>query len=85
MNYLIPDEDRIKHSYDAYFKTDIPLDFENIIARIEFPNGVSDYLPSSGAPIPVAWRKGEFFEHISELSSFHITRENREKLLSLKD
>lgn len=57
----------------------------SIIARIESPNGISDYLPNSGDPIPVPWRKDEFFKYISELSSFHITSEKRKKLLLLKD
>lgn len=59
-----------KKPYNSAVQTDylaaVDIESESIIAKVEFPNGITKYYPASNQPLPLAWAIDEFKEYLSE-------------------
>lgn len=49
---------QLKFGIDLFAKLDIP--YENIIARINFPNGITRFRPNPFGPLPTSWNVESF-------------------------
>lgn len=55
---------------DFHIKTDFlattDIGPENIIAKIIFPKGITEYLPASNVPLPLPWERDKFIRYLSD-------------------
>lgn len=61
-NWIIPYNSATQTDYLAA----VDIESESIIAKVEFPNGITNYFPASNHPLPLPWALDEFKKYLSE-------------------